>query len=150
MSTIQEPLGGSPVPPGQAAAALRRAIERGTCLAEASDYAEELYWLPVERDVVAALSERVLGPPAGDKGSLPQTLAVWLESGPRSGETSRQLGVHPHTLADRLRRIESLIGRDLDAPGTTAALWLAIQARALLRQPQPQSQSQPEPQPDGR
>jgi PucR family transcriptional regulator, purine catabolism regulatory protein len=45
--------------------------------------------------------------------------------------------VHPHTLAYRLRRIEALIGRDLNAPGTTAELWLAIQARGLLRQPQP-------------
>lgn len=125
------------VPRRQAGAALRQAIERGICLAEASDYAEELDWLPVERDVVAALSERILGPLAADKGSLLQTLIVWLESGRRSGETSRQLGVHPHTLAYRLRRIEALIGRDLNAPGTTAELWLAIQARGLLRQPQP-------------
>ena len=124
------------MPRRQAAAALRQAVERGICLAEASDYAEELDWLPVERDVVAALSERVLGPLAADKGSLLQTLIVWLESGRRSGETSRQLRVHPHTLAYRLRRIEALIGRDLDAPGTTAELWLAIQARGLLRQPQ--------------
>jgi PucR family transcriptional regulator, purine catabolism regulatory protein len=122
------------VPRRQAAVALRQAIERGTCLAEASDYAEELDWLPVERDVVAALSERVLGPLAADKGSLLQTLIVWLESGRRSGETARKLGVHPHTLAYRLRRIEALTGRDLDSPSTTAELWLAIQARALLRQ----------------
>jgi purine catabolism regulator len=34
--------------------------------------------------------------------------------------------VHRHTLRKRIRRVEELLGRDLDSPGVRAELWLAL------------------------
>jgi len=44
---------------------------------------------------------------------------------------AQRLGVHPHTLAYRLRRIEQLTERDLSSPAVTVELWLALE---LLRE----------------
>jgi purine catabolism regulator len=116
----------------QAAAALRRAVQLGARIVDASSIPEELDWLPREPATVAALVERVLGVlldyDRAHDGQLVPTLRTWLESGQRPSLVARRLGVHPHTLSYRLSRIQELTGRDLRSPGTAAEIWLALRA----------------------
>lgn len=114
----------------QARLALERACERGELLVDAASFASELDWLPSELPLRRAMVERVLGPilgrgPFSDR--LVETLRIWLQSGQRTSEAASHLGVHPHTLAYRLRRVELLTGRDLSSPAVITELWLALE-----------------------
>jgi len=58
-------------------------------------------------------------------GTLADTLVAYLRS--RSEQAAaRELGVHRHTVRNRLARAESLLGARLDDPDTRAELWLAL------------------------
>lgn len=122
----------------QARVALNRARERDEELVDASAIAGELDWLPVDPTLRQGMVERVLGPIRDLEGPpserLIETLRVWLQSGQRTGVTAHRLGIHAHTLAYRLRRIEQLIGRDLSSPAVIVELWLALE---LLREETP-------------
>lgn len=115
----------------QARLALSRACERGEVLVDASSFEAELDWLPSDAGLRRALRERVLRAVlAQDKGSaerLIETLRVWLQCGQRAGEAARQLGIHPHTLSYRLKRVETLTGRDLSSPAAIVEIWLALE-----------------------
>jgi purine catabolism regulator len=119
----------------QARRALDRARDRGEVLVDASASAAELDWLPTDPALRRAMIDRVLGPildlEFSASGRLVDTIRVWLESGQRTGVAAQRLGVHPHTLAYRLRRIEQLTERDLSSPAVTVELWLALE---LLRE----------------
>jgi hypothetical protein len=57
---------------------------------------------------------RELGPLVGDDDAtvrLSSTLAIFLEEGASFVRAARRLGVHPNTVAYRVRRAESLLGR---------------------------------------
>jgi PucR family transcriptional regulator, purine catabolism regulatory protein len=41
--------------------------------------------------------------------------------------------VHRQTVLDRIRRVEDITGLDVNETSDIAELWLALQARALLR-----------------
>ncbi|WP_345472634.1 helix-turn-helix domain-containing protein [Actinoallomurus oryzae] len=58
-----------------------------------------------------------------DAAELTATLGSWLDF---YGGAARQLKIHRNTLAARLRRIEELLGRDLDDLETQARLHLAL------------------------
>jgi purine catabolism regulator len=57
---------------------------------------------------------------------LRESLRVWLAHHGQWDPAATRLGVHRHTLRNRVRRAESLLGRSLDAPGVRAELWLAL------------------------
>ncbi len=115
----------------QARAALNRAAERDEMIVDASSFATELDWLPSDPVLRRALAERVLGGLLAQQHHsaerLLDTARVWLQYGQRSGEAARRLGVHPHTLAYRLRRVEALTGLDLRSPAAVVELWLALE-----------------------
>lgn len=115
----------------QARLALDRARDRQETLVDASAVAAELDWLPTDPALRHAMVRRVLGPvlelDAPAAGRLVETLRVWMQSGQRAAVAARRLGVHPHTLAYRLRRVERLTGRDLSSPAVAVELWLAIE-----------------------
>ncbi len=115
----------------QARAALNRAAERDETIVDASSFATELDWLPSDPVLRRALIERVLGRLLAQQQNsaerLLDTVRVWLQYGQRSGEAARRLGVHPHTLAYRLRRVEALTGLDLTSPAAVVELWLALE-----------------------
>lgn len=91
----------------------------------------ELEWrdlMPATIDLagVALLRSRLLETletvPGGDV--LLETLRTWVREEYRNDRTSAALGVHRHTLNNRLRRCERLLGARLDAPDTSFGLWL--------------------------
>jgi purine catabolism regulator len=63
-------------------------------------------------------------------GDLVRTLTEWLRHHGDWDPTSARLGVHRHTVRNRIRRIAELTGADLDDPGTRAELWFALHLAA--------------------
>ncbi|KOS58013.1 PucR family transcriptional regulator, partial [Rhodococcus rhodochrous] len=68
----------------------------------------------------------------GASGRLVETLAAYLEHNGQAETTAVALGIHRHTLRNRLARIAELTGRDLDSIHTRVEWWLAVKAREML------------------
>lgn len=69
------------------------------------------------------------------KGSLRQTLLVYLETGGSHVDAAGRLGIHRNTLAYRLKQIGLLTGRDPTEPGCRLVLHLALLATSLPAAP---------------
>ncbi|MGY1916388.1 PucR family transcriptional regulator ligand-binding domain-containing protein [Blastococcus sp. SYSU DS0973] len=84
----------------------------------------------LDPEATAAFAEATLGSlVAADRagpGDLVESVRVWLAANGQWEPAAARLGVHRHTLRKRIRRAEELLGRDLDAPGVRAELWLAL------------------------
>ncbi|HEY1967419.1 MAG TPA: PucR family transcriptional regulator [Pseudonocardia sp.] len=61
-----------------------------------------------------------------DRGELLRTLKAWLAHHGQWEPAAAELGVHRHTLRNRIRKVERLLGRELDSPDLRAELWLAL------------------------
>jgi purine catabolism regulator len=89
-------------------------------------------WLTEDAAALRVLVDDVLGPArawdAGHASSLVASLRTWLERDRRLDEAASALGIHPNTLAYRLRRFEALTGRSLAATADLAEVWLALRA----------------------
>jgi purine catabolism regulator len=85
--------------------------------------------LPV--DAARGFAESLLAPVLAhdrEHGSdLVGSLRVWLEHLGQWDPAAARLGVHRHTVRNRVRRVEQLTDRNLDSPGVRAELWLALQ-----------------------
>ncbi|MFI9818634.1 PucR family transcriptional regulator [Saccharothrix variisporea] len=57
---------------------------------------------------------------------LRETLRVWLACHGQWDPAAARLGVHRHTIRNRVKRVEELLGRSLDSPGVRAELWFAL------------------------
>lgn len=84
-----------------------------------------------DRRTLQGYADSVLGPlDLADHGEeLIATLAAWLETGGAWDATSRRLGVHRHTVRNRLDKAMDLTGRRLDDPDDRFDLWLATRIR---------------------
>ncbi|MEU5236517.1 PucR family transcriptional regulator [Streptomyces lydicus] len=84
-----------------------------------------------DRRTLHGYADSVLGPlDLADNGEeLIATLAAWLETGGAWDATSRRLGVHRHTVRNRLDKAMDLTGRHLDDPDDRFDLWLATRIR---------------------
>ncbi|MFH8407704.1 PucR family transcriptional regulator [Streptomyces sp. NPDC018019] len=84
-----------------------------------------------DRRTLHGYADAVLGPlDLAEHGEeLLTTLAAWLESGGGWDATSRRLGVHRHTVRNRLDKAMDLTGRRLDDPDDRFDLWLATRIR---------------------
>ncbi|WHT18680.1 PucR family transcriptional regulator [Crossiella sp. CA-258035] len=63
---------------------------------------------------------------ATGRGDLLTSLRVWLSHHGQWDPAAQQLGVHRHTLRNRMRKVADLLDKDLDSPGVRAELWLAL------------------------
>jgi purine catabolism regulator len=83
------------------------------------------------RATLAGYADALLGviDAADPGGELVETLATWLDTGSSWEETSRLLGVHRHTVRNRLDKTMRLTGRRLDNGDDRFDLWLAVRAR---------------------
>jgi PucR family transcriptional regulator, purine catabolism regulatory protein len=76
-------------------------------------------------------AESLLGPvlrhDANGRGDLAVSLAEWLRRHGQWDPAATRLGVHRHTLRNRIAKVAELTGRDLDSPGTRAEFWVALQ-----------------------
>jgi PucR family transcriptional regulator, purine catabolism regulatory protein len=61
------------------------------------------------------------------RGDLVNSLRVWLKNNGQWDPAAAQLGVHRHTLRQRIHKVERLLDRPIDSPNTRAELWLALQ-----------------------
>ncbi|MFE4170592.1 helix-turn-helix domain-containing protein [Streptomyces sp. NPDC056909] len=86
-----------------------------------------------------AWADRLLAPLTGhvparatapDSRALTDTVRSWLSF---SSAATRHMKIHRNTLASRLRRVESLLGLDLELVGDQARLDLALRIGALPR-----------------
>ncbi|MGW6932292.1 PucR family transcriptional regulator ligand-binding domain-containing protein [Lentzea sp. NPDC054927] len=55
-----------------------------------------------------------------------ETLRVWLAHHGAWDPAAAELGVHRHTLRNRVRKAEQALTRSMDSPGLRAELWLAL------------------------
>ncbi|MEV0603031.1 PucR family transcriptional regulator [Streptomyces sp. NPDC050315] len=84
-----------------------------------------------DRRTLLGYADAVLSPlDLADSGEeLIATLAAWLETGGSWDTTSRRLGVHRHTVRNRLDKAMALTGRRLDDADDRFDLWLATRIR---------------------
>ncbi|MFC9336836.1 PucR family transcriptional regulator [Streptomyces sp. NPDC057020] len=82
---------------------------------------------------LAAFADTVLAPldAADPVGELTETLRVWLETNGSWAETSTRLGLHRHTVQNRIEKVTRLTGRQQDRAEDRIDLWLALTARAV-------------------
>nr|WP_271208990.1 PucR family transcriptional regulator [Rhodococcus wratislaviensis] len=91
-------------------------------------------------DELQALEQSMLGPlDAYDcqhhsaASTLVGTLEAFLEHNGQTEVAAAALGVHRHTMRNRIRKIVELTDRDLDSAHVRAELWIALKARELHR-----------------
>lgn len=82
-----------------------------------------------ETDTFLPAAEQLLAPLERGGGALRATLAAYLDAESSLAETAAVLGVHRNTVADRIARVERLLGVDLADPETRLALHLATRVR---------------------
>lgn len=94
-------------------------------------------FLPRTVSEAEQLVERLLGPviayDAEHGTELERSLEVFLRRNRSWQRAAGDLHVHKQTLVYRIRRVEELTGRRLDSTDDVARLWLALQARSLVR-----------------
>lgn len=89
-------------------------------------------WLVDDAAALRALSGAVLGPAQvydqTHRSALVTTVRTWMERDRHNDVVAFALGIHPNTLAYRLRRFEQLSGRNLTSTADLAEVWLALRA----------------------
>lgn len=115
----------------EARAAVAASRRSGRVVASAELASVRLLLSLADDGLLGGFADAVLTPieMADASGALVATLSAWLDAAGSAEETARRLGVHRHTVRNRLDRIEVLTGRALDEPAQRYELWLALQAR---------------------
>lgn len=136
---LRAPLGvGTPQPPHQAALSMRQAAlaletsRRVGAPIEYRDGAAHSFLLSVASpEYLTAFADAVLGPIEHTSGgdALLSTLHVWLVEHRSIEAAAERLGVHRHTVRNRIQRAAQLTGHDLDSIDTQTEFWLAFKAR---------------------
>ncbi|MEO7352315.1 MAG: PucR family transcriptional regulator [Marmoricola sp.] len=75
----------------------------------------------------AALVEPLVHHDQTGRGDLVNSVRVWLEKNGQWDPAAAQLGVHRHTLRQRIHKAAQLLDRPIDSPHTRAELWMALQ-----------------------
>lgn len=88
---------------------------------------EELALLATPLDVLTDNSR-----PNDPDGGLTATLEAYLLHNGSTEHAAASLGIHRHTLRNRIAKIGGLLQQDLSGADARAGLWLALKARELL------------------
>lgn len=84
----------------------------------------------IDASDAAHVARRTLAPLVeADRSSgseLVRTLSVWLRNRGRAASAARELGIHRHTLENRMQNISSLLDSDLGDFDTQIELGLAL------------------------
>ncbi|MFI7118783.1 helix-turn-helix domain-containing protein [Amycolatopsis sp. NPDC049868] len=103
------------------------------------------HWLFADEVLTTALVTRSLAPiadlPANERTKLAETLDAMLSARGGAPEIANNLGVHPQTVRNRMRRLRVLFGARLDDPQSRLDLRIAL--RAELRTVEPARPSAP-------
>lgn len=99
------------------------------------------------KEALEAVASSALGPlqryDAVRKGDLVRSLEAFLAHNGQWESAAVAMGVHRHTMRNRMDKVTELLGRDVDSAHVRAELWLAVKAHELLlletRRPGPTS-----------
>ncbi|WP_449280962.1 PucR family transcriptional regulator [Leucobacter sp.] len=138
---LEVPLGvGTPVAPKYAARSMRQAAlaletsrRVGTPIEYLDGASHEFLMRVAPPAYLEAFSAATLDPIARARGGeeLLRTLHTWLVERRSIEATAERMGVHRHTVRNRIQRIAQLTGHDLDGIDAQTQLWLALKARGL-------------------
>lgn len=91
----------------------------------------QVIWLHAEPTLSAQLHDELLAPlmttTPYNRLNLAITLMLWLQTKASAPTIAHQLGVHEHTVYNRLRRLHELFGPRLEDPEETLALLMALE-----------------------
>jgi hypothetical protein len=88
--------------------------------------------------IARTVLKELIALPAEDRDQLLDTLQAWVDAGGSAKAAGATLFCHPNTIRYRLRRIESLTGRDLTKPADLVEVVAAARAWQQLPHPDPQ------------
>ncbi|WP_162830094.1 PucR family transcriptional regulator [Amycolatopsis palatopharyngis] len=115
----------------QAQRAVETGVRRGTPVTRFGDLGREGLRRFIDPARAEIHAEALLGPllrhDATGRGDLVTSLRVWLEHHGQWDPAASRLRIHRHTLRLRMHKVEELLERSLDSPGTRAELWFALQ-----------------------
>ena len=78
-----------------------------------------------------AVARRILQPlqdrPPAERELLVESATTWLENNGAWDPAAKQLGIHRHTLRNRISVLEKVLALDLERFGDRAELWAALQ-----------------------
>jgi DNA-binding PucR family transcriptional regulator len=80
----------------------------------------------VASELASIVLSRVLELPEPDREVTLDTVRTWFDTGGSVAETARRMFLHPNTVRNRLRKLESLTSRSLSDPRQAAELYLAV------------------------
>lgn len=84
------------------------------------------------RLLVTRVLGKLLALPAADRDMLLETARAWLAHGGSTSAAANELYLHRNTVRYRLRRLESVTGRDLANPVDAAEMFVALEAVRIL------------------
>lgn len=130
---VGDPVGYETLPHGyrQATLAVESVPGSGAPVTRFADLAGQGLLRLLPGDQARGFAEALLAPllqqDEDGRAVLVTSLRVWLEHHGQWDPAAVRLGVHRHTLRNRMRKVELLTGRSLDVPGYRAELWFALQ-----------------------
>ncbi|MFF1632546.1 PucR family transcriptional regulator [Leifsonia sp. NPDC058248] len=80
----------------------------------------------VASELATIVLEKVLELPEPEQETILDSVRTWFGTGGSVAETARTMFVHPNTVRNRLRRLETLTLRSLSDPRQSAELYLAV------------------------
>ena len=116
----------------QAAQASTAAVQEGTSVLAFDTIAQRGILAFLSGTEIRTKAQSILAPidahDATHSTEYRRSLRVWLERDGRFDTAADILGVHRHTLRNRIRAVERLLGRDLQGFATRADIWAALLA----------------------
>lgn len=131
---------GAPAAPGLAARSMRQAhsalatsARTGAIVEYVDGRCHDLLLQIADPAYLATFADAVLAPldEAENGQTLVETLHAWLSEGRSVEGCSERLGVHRHTVRNRIQRVTQLLGRSVESVDAQTELWLALKARGL-------------------
>ena len=123
-----------PVSLRQAQRGVQLAKQRGSGVVDVMTLASARSLLEgVSKDMLRSYADAALRPVESADGGdlLLRRLRAWLAACGVADSAAVAVGVHRHTLRQRLQRLEELTGRRIDNAHDRGELWLAFEARDL-------------------
>ncbi|MFJ5958440.1 helix-turn-helix domain-containing protein [Paenarthrobacter sp. NPDC092416] len=117
----------------QATLALETSRRAGTPIEYVDGASHEFLINAAPSEYLEAFSSAVLAPIETSRGgeALLNTLHTWLLERRSVEATAERMGVHRHTVRNRMQRIVQITGHDLDGIDAQTELWLALKVRGF-------------------
>ncbi|MGF4045133.1 helix-turn-helix domain-containing protein [Paenarthrobacter nitroguajacolicus] len=117
----------------QATLALETSRRAGTPIEYVDGASHEFLINAAPSDYLESFSSAVLAPIEKSRGgeALLNTLHTWLLERRSVEATAERMGVHRHTVRNRMQRIVQITGHDLDGIDAQTELWLALKVRGF-------------------